>query len=115
MQPVLRQAKSAAARLVFRRQGACSINNGFLKEGACQTVGSCSNELERMILVRDLAQQYANKCSIANFRKIISSSLSVTTSVCPGNNNNSSQEVATISNCKSIPKPPPTGKKGVSG
>jgi len=60
-------------------------NKGFLKEGACQTVGSCSNELERMILVRDLAQQYANKCSIANFRKIISSSLSVTTSVCPGN------------------------------
>ncbi|MGH6834559.1 MAG: hypothetical protein ACREC9_03215 [Methylocella sp.] len=55
---------------------------GRLNPDACPG-GGCYNELERMIAVRGQAQDYANICSISNFRTIIASSLEHTRTTCP--------------------------------
>lgn len=57
-------------------------NRGRLQSSACPATGGCYNEVERLIVVRGRAQQYANICSIANLRAIVDSSLANTKSVC---------------------------------
>jgi hypothetical protein len=55
---------------------------GRLQSSACSSTGGCYDEVERLVVVRGRAQQYANICSIANLRAIVDSSLSPTPYPC---------------------------------
>jgi hypothetical protein len=73
---------------------------GRLQSSACSSTGGCYNEVERLVVVRGRAQQYANICSIANLRAIVDSSLSNTVSVCKPV---SPMATATaVTNCQSV-------------
>jgi hypothetical protein len=75
---------------------------GRLQDSACTSTGGCFNELERLVVVRGRAQQYANICSIANMRAIIDSSLANTVSKCiPATGTDSSAAAAEVTACKS--------------
>jgi hypothetical protein len=74
---------------------------GRLQTSACTSTGGCYNELERLVVVRGRAQQYANICSIANLRAIVDSSLANTVSVCKSDNSATSATGAAVTNCQS--------------
>lgn len=74
---------------------------GRLQNAACTSTGGCYNELERLVMVRGRAQQYANICSIANLRAIVDSSLANTISVCRGSNVPQNVTGAEVTNCQS--------------
>ncbi|WPO44205.1 hypothetical protein [Tardiphaga sp. 42S5] len=75
---------------------------GRLQEAACTATGGCYNELERLVVVRGRAQQYANICSLANLRAIIDSSLANTISKCSTPNGKQLNVTgAEVTNCKS--------------
>jgi hypothetical protein len=74
---------------------------GRLQSSACTSTGGCYNELERLVVVRGRAQQYANICSIANLRAIVDSSLANTTSVCKDAGATPSATGTAVTNCKS--------------
>jgi hypothetical protein len=75
---------------------------GRLQDNACIQTGGCYNELERLVVVRGRAQQYANICSLANIRSIIDSSLANTQSVCsPGASAGGAASAAEVPTCKS--------------
>ncbi|MGY8705156.1 hypothetical protein RAD16_05365 [Bradyrhizobium sp. 18BD] len=80
---------------------------GRLQESACVSTGGCFNELERLVVVRGRAQQYANICSVANMRAIIDSSLAVTDSKClPPSGDAATAAAAEVTACKSqVTKP----------
>lgn len=73
---------------------------GKLLENACPS-GGCYNELERLVVVRGRAQQYANICSLANIRDIIDSSLTNTDSVCTAPANGGKGTAADVTTCRS--------------
>jgi hypothetical protein len=72
---------------------------GRLQSAACSSTGGCYNEVERLVVVRGRAQQYANICSIANLRAIVDSSLSNTKSVCDPTT--TTLTATAVTNCKS--------------
>lgn len=75
---------------------------GRLQDNACVQTGGCYNEIERLVVVRGRAQQYANICSIANLRSIIDSSLANTVSTCaPPNSAKGLATAAEVTACKS--------------
>jgi hypothetical protein len=82
--------------------------NGRLQTVACNSTGGCYNEVERLVVVRGRAQQYANICSLANLRAIVDSSLSNTQSVCDPTTTTAT--ATAVTNCASAattpPKPP---------
>ncbi len=82
---------------------------GRLQSSACTSTGGCYNEVERLIVVRGRAQQYANICSIANLRAIVDSSLSNTMSVCKPNGSGANATATAVTNCESVGPPPPKG------
>lgn len=74
---------------------------GRLQSSACSSTGGCYNELERLVVVRGRAQQYANICSIGNLRAIVDSSLANTTSVCRTTTPALNTTGAVVTNCQS--------------
>lgn len=74
---------------------------GRLQGSACSSTGGCFNEVERLVVVRGRAQQYANICSIANLRAIVDSSLANTVSVCKPNGSASNVTATVTTNCQS--------------
>jgi hypothetical protein len=74
---------------------------GRLQTSACNSTGGCFNELERLVVVRGRAQQYANICSIANLRAIVDSSLANTVSVCKQTGSASNVTATATTNCQS--------------
>ena len=75
---------------------------GRLQDSACVQTGGCYNEVERLVVVRGRAQQYANICSLANIRSIIDSSLANTESKCtPGASQGGAASAAEVTTCKS--------------
>ena len=75
---------------------------GRLQETACVQTGGCFNEVERLVVVRGRAQQYANICSLANLRSIIDSSLANTDSTCaPASSSKGAATAAEVTTCKS--------------
>jgi hypothetical protein len=74
---------------------------GRLVEQACPS-GGCYNELERLVVVRGRAQQYANICSIANIRAVIESSLTNTDSTCTPPANGGKNTAADVTTCRSM-------------
>jgi hypothetical protein len=74
---------------------------GRLQSSACTSTGGCYNEVERLVVVRGRAQQYANICSIANLRAIVDSSLANTVSVCKTAAATANATGATVTNCES--------------
>ena len=68
---------------------------GRLQSSACTSTGGCYNEVERLVVVRGRAQQYANICSI-------DSSLSNTSSSCKPVNAAENATGATVTNCISV-------------
>jgi hypothetical protein len=74
---------------------------GRLQSSACTSTGGCYSELERLVVVRGRAQQYANICSIANLRAIVDSSLANTTSVCKSTGPTPSATGTAVTNCQS--------------
>ena len=74
---------------------------GRLQSTACTSTGGCYNEVERLVVVRGRAQQYANICSIANLRAIVDSSLANTKSVCNTNGSSSNVTATAVTNCQS--------------
>uniref|UniRef100_A0ABS3MUD2 Lipoprotein n=1 Tax=Bradyrhizobium quebecense TaxID=2748629 RepID=A0ABS3MUD2_9BRAD len=82
---------------------------GRLQEAACDSTGGCYNELERLVVVRGRAQQYANICSISNMRAIIDSSLANTDSKCKTPTGSDSTEAAAeLTTCKAQAAKPNT-------
>ncbi len=79
---------------------------GRLQTAACTAIDGCSNELERLVVVRGRAQQYANICSIANLRAIVDSSLANTTSVCQPAGTAPNATGALVSTCQALGPPP---------
>jgi hypothetical protein len=81
--------------------------SGRLQDSACVSTGGCYNEIERLVVVRGRAQQYANLCSLANMRAIIDSSLAITDSKCtPPSGSVATAAAAEVSACKSqVTKP----------
>lgn len=73
---------------------------GRLQSSACSSTGGCYNEVERLVVVRGRAQQYANICSIANLRAIVDSSLSNTVSVCKPVT--ATATATAVTNCQSV-------------
>jgi hypothetical protein len=74
---------------------------GRLQSSACTSTGGCYNEVERLVVVRGRAQQYANICSIANLRAIVDSSLANTVSVCKPNGSVANATGTAVTNCQS--------------
>jgi hypothetical protein len=74
---------------------------GRLQSSACTSTGGCYNEVERLVVVRGRAQQYANICSIANLRAIVDSSLANTKSTCDSKNSASNLTATAVTNCTS--------------
>jgi hypothetical protein len=81
---------------------------GRLQVSACPETGGCYNEVERLVVVRGRAQQYANICSIANLRAIVDSSLANIKSVCKPTNPTVNATGAAVTNCQSQGKLPGT-------
>lgn len=75
---------------------------GRLQSSACTSTGGCYNEVERLVVVRGRAQQYANICSLANLRAIVDSSLSNTSSQCKPVNATANATGAAVTNCISV-------------
>ena len=75
--------------------------NGRLQSTACNSTGGCFNEVERLVVVRGRAQQYANICSIANLRAIVNSSLANTVSVCKTTGSDQNAISTDVTNCQS--------------
>lgn len=88
----------------YLKQMSSDWNLGRLTSTACSATGGCYNEVERLVVVRGRAQQYANICSLANLRAIVNSSLSNTKSTCDTTTN---ATAAAVTNCKSTAIPPP--------
>ena len=72
---------------------------GRLQVSACTSTGGCYNEVERLVVVRGRAEQYANICSIANLRAIVDSSLANTMSVCIPASAMANATGAAVTNC----------------
>jgi hypothetical protein len=88
----------------YLKQMSSDWNLGRLTSSACSTTGGCYNEVERLVVVRGRAQQYANICSLANLRAIVDSSLSNTKSTCDTTTTNAT--ATAVTNCKSTAIPP---------
>jgi hypothetical protein len=73
---------------------------GRLQSSACNSTGGCYNEVERLVVVRGRAQQYANICSISNLRAIVDSSLANTASVCKPAVATANAMGTTVTNCE---------------
>lgn len=84
--------------------------NGRLQSSACSSTGGCFNEVERLVVVRGRAQQYANICSIANLRAIVDSSLANTVSVCKPAGSAQNAMSTDVTNCEAQGTAPPKGK-----
>lgn len=74
---------------------------GRLQSSACTSTGGCYNEVERLVVVRGRAQQYANICSIANLRAIVDSSLANTKSTCDSKSSAANLTGTAVTNCTS--------------
>jgi hypothetical protein len=74
--------------------------NGRLQSSACSSTGGCFNEVERLVVVRGRAQQYANICSIANLRAIVDASLANTVSVCKPTGSAQNAMSTDVTNCE---------------
>jgi hypothetical protein len=74
---------------------------GRLQNSACTSTGGCYNEVERLVVVRGRAQQYANICSLANLRAIVDSSLANTKSVCTPDGSATNATATAVTNCQS--------------
>jgi hypothetical protein len=93
----------------YLRNMSSDWRKGRLQEAACTSTGGCFNELERLVVVRGRAQQYANICSISNMRAIIDSSLANTDSKCiPPTGTDSTAAAAEVTACKSQAGKPST-------